>query len=63
MPVTDELLEHNARHAASSDKAHLHSPPARGVAVVTCMDARLDVYRLLGYRKGTPTSSAMRASS
>ena len=49
MSVTDELLHHNARYAASFDKGGLPAPPARGVA---CMDARLDVYRLLGLSEG-----------
>lgn len=52
MSVTDELLEHNARYADRFDKGNLRAAPARGVAVVACMDARLDVYRLLGLSEG-----------
>lgn len=52
MPVTDELLSNNAGYAASFDKGGLPSHPARGVAVVACMDARMDVYRLLGLSAG-----------
>ena len=52
MSVTDELLENNARYAASFDKGDLPLPPARGVAVVACMDARLDTHKLLGLDEG-----------
>lgn len=52
MSVTDELLQNNARYAESFDKGHLPSPPARGVAVVACMDARLDTHKLLGLDEG-----------
>ena len=52
MSVTDELLRNNARYAESFDKGDLPSPPARGVAVVTCMDARLDTHKLLGLHEG-----------
>ncbi|MGH9183712.1 MAG: beta-class carbonic anhydrase [Acidimicrobiales bacterium] len=52
MTVTDELLEANASYATSFDKGDLPMPPGRHVAVVACMDARLDVYRLLGLSLG-----------
>jgi carbonic anhydrase len=52
MSVTDELLESNARYAAEFDKGDLPLPPARKVAVVACMDARLDPARLLGLEEG-----------
>lgn len=52
MTVTDDLLSNNAAYAASFDKGDLGAPPARHVAVVACMDARLDVYRLLGLSVG-----------
>jgi carbonic anhydrase len=48
MSVTDELLQNNAAYAESFDKGDLPLPPARGVAVVACMDARLDVHKILG---------------
>jgi carbonic anhydrase len=51
MTVTDELLENNARYAESFD-GPLPLPPAKHVAVVACMDARLDVYRILGLEAG-----------
>src|SRR5215475_8077013 len=52
MSVTDELLENAARYAESFDLADLPLPPAKGVAVVACMDARLNVYGLLGLNEG-----------
>src|ERR687898_3522133 len=52
MSVTDELLQNNERYAASFDKGDLPSPPAKGIAVVACMDARLNVYGMLGLEEG-----------
>jgi carbonic anhydrase len=52
MSVTDELLQNNAAYAESFDKGDLPLPPARGVAVVACMDARLDVHKILGLEEG-----------
>jgi carbonic anhydrase len=49
--VTDEYLENNARYAASF-RGPLPLPPSRGVAVVACMDARLNVYGILGLAEG-----------
>jgi carbonic anhydrase len=51
MSVTDELLANNATYAESF-QGPLPLPPAKGVAVVACMDARLDVYRILGLNEG-----------
>ena len=51
MSVTDELLANNARYAESFT-GPLPLPPSRHVAVVACMDARLDVYRILGLKDG-----------
>ncbi len=48
MSVTDQLLENNARFVATFDKGDKPMPPARKVAVVACMDARLHVGALLG---------------
>ncbi len=48
MPVTDELLKNNERFAESFDKGDKPMPPARKLAVVACMDARLHVSKLLG---------------
>ncbi|MCA2241089.1 carbonic anhydrase [Mycobacterium sp. WUMAC-067] len=51
MTVTDDLLANNAEYA-STFKGPLPMPPGKHVAVVACMDARLDVYRLLGLNEG-----------
>ena len=47
MSVTEELLRNNAIYAESFEKGDLPLPPARGVAVVARMDARLDVHKIL----------------
>jgi carbonic anhydrase len=52
MSVTDQLLENARRYAAGFDKGDLALPPARGVAIVACMDARLNPYGLLGLSEG-----------
>jgi carbonic anhydrase len=52
MSVTDELLRNNATYAENFDKGDLPLPPAKKVAVVACMDARLDVHGLLGLALG-----------
>ena len=51
MSVTDELLANNQRYA-ETHKGPLPLPPARGVAVIACMDARLNVYAALGLAEG-----------
>ena len=52
MSVTDELLEHNESYAANFDKGDLPMPPGRKLAVVACMDARLNIYGALGLQEG-----------
>jgi carbonic anhydrase len=52
MSVTDDLLTNAERYAAAFDKGDLPLPPARHVAVVACMDARLNVYGILGLTEG-----------
>lgn len=52
MSNTDELLKNNERYAAGFDKGITPRPPARGVAVVACMDARLHVSAILGLEVG-----------
>ena len=52
MSVTDDLLKNNEEYARSFDKGDLPLPPAKGVAVVACMDARLDVHGMLGLELG-----------
>ena len=51
MSVTDELLQANEAYAATFE-GPLPLPPSRHVAIVACMDARLDVYRALGLSDG-----------
>jgi carbonic anhydrase len=51
MSHTDELLENNQRYAQSF-AGPLPLPPSLGVAVVACMDARLNVYAILGLTEG-----------
>jgi carbonic anhydrase len=52
MTETDELLRNSEAYAASFDKADLPLPPGRKVAVLACMDARLDPARVLGLEEG-----------
>jgi len=49
--VTEDYLANNAEYA-SSFTGPLPMPPSKHVAIVACMDARLDVYRLLGLKEG-----------
>src|SRR6478736_9088406 len=51
MSVTDEYLKNNEAYAASFN-GPLPLPPSKHVAVLACMDARLDVYRILGLQEG-----------
>jgi len=52
MSYTDELLKNNEAYAAKFDKAGLPLPPAKKVAVVACMDARLNPSYVLGLEEG-----------
>jgi carbonic anhydrase len=52
MSVTDELLDNARRYAAGFDKGGLPMPPGRHIAIVACMDARLNPYGLLGLQEG-----------
>ena len=52
MSQTDELLKNNEAYASSFDKGGLPLPPARKVAVVACMDARLNPSYALGLAEG-----------
>ena len=52
MSVTDELLKNNESYARGFDKGQLPLPPARKLAVVACMDARLHVSKILGLKEG-----------
>jgi carbonic anhydrase len=52
MSATDKLLENAEAYAAQFDKGDLPLPPAKKLAVVACMDARLNPYGILGLEEG-----------
>lgn len=52
MSATEQFLAANRRYAQSFDKGDKALPPARRVAVVACMDARIETGRLLGLEEG-----------
>ena len=52
MSVTDELLQNMEEYAARFDKGDLPLPPAKHIAILACMDARLNPYGLLGLSEG-----------
>ena len=52
MSVTDDLLERNRAYAEDFYMGGLAGRPARRVAIVACMDARLDPARALGLEEG-----------
>jgi carbonic anhydrase len=52
MGVIDELVANNRDFAASLPTRHLDLRPRRQLAVVTCMDSRLDVFAALHLRDG-----------
>ena len=52
MSQTEQLLRNNEAYAKSFKKGSLPLPPSRKVAVLACMDARLDVHKILGLEEG-----------
>lgn len=52
MSATEEFLAANRRYAQNFDKGDKALPPAKRVAVVACMDARIETGRLLGLEEG-----------
>ena len=52
MSTTDDLLKNNESFAEGFDKGDLSLPPARKIAIVACMDARLNPYPILGLELG-----------
>jgi len=50
--VTDDLVHNNEGYAKSFTKGDLAMPPAKHVAVLACMDARLDVHKIVGLHEG-----------
>jgi carbonic anhydrase len=51
-PNTDELLGHNTAYAGDFDGADLQVAPTRQLAVVACMDSRIDTFKVLGLGNG-----------
>jgi carbonic anhydrase len=52
MSLIDDVLRNNVRFASTFDLGGLRLPPARGIAVLACMDARLHVSKILGLEIG-----------
>lgn len=52
MSATDDLVRNNQSYSESFTKGTLPLPPAKRVAVLACMDARLDVHKMLGLQEG-----------
>lgn len=52
MTAVEEFLKANESYAASFQKGDLPMPPARKIAILTCMDARIDPARVLGLEEG-----------
>jgi len=52
VPNADELLRNNATYAADFADEHLPVQPRRKLAVVACMDSRMDIFEMLGLRHG-----------
>ena len=52
MPAIDELLDNAKAYANDFDGGELPLPPAKRLAIVACMDARLNPYGLLGLKEG-----------
>jgi carbonic anhydrase len=52
MPTIDELVDNAQSYAETFDSGELPLPPAKRVAIVACMDARLNPYGLLGLEEG-----------
>jgi carbonic anhydrase len=50
--AVDEMLRNNAAYAAAYAHGALPAPPRKPVAVLTCMDARIDPHRMLGLAEG-----------
>ncbi|HVB77948.1 MAG TPA: carbonic anhydrase [Candidatus Nitrosotalea sp.] len=52
MSVTDQLVKNNEDYAATFNKSGLRGAPSKRLAVLACMDARLDVHKVLGLEEG-----------
>ena len=58
MTVTDDFVAANQQYVTDQFPGPQPLPPARTIAVVACMDARLDPAKVFGFAEGTATSSA-----
>ena len=52
MDVINGLLENNSAYAREVGSVDLPSPPSKGLVIVACMDARMDLHRILGLEPG-----------
>lgn len=52
MSVTEQLVKNNESYAATFTKSGLQGAPGKRLAVLACMDARLDVHKILGLEEG-----------
>jgi carbonic anhydrase len=52
MSTTDQLLRNSEDYAKAFDKGDLPVPPAKRIAILACMDARLNLYGIFGLREG-----------
>jgi carbonic anhydrase len=52
MSATDELVANSQTYAKAFDKGDLPLPPAKSLAILACMDARLNLYAIFGLREG-----------
>ncbi len=52
VPTADELIAHNAEFAARFHDSELQVRPSRKMAVVACMDSRIDTFKVLGLGNG-----------
>jgi len=62
MSTTDSLVRNNETYVRSFTKGALPLPPAKHVAVLACMDARLDVHKILGLEELLKRSKQLRAA-
>jgi carbonic anhydrase len=51
-PNTDELIANNIEYAAAFSDDHLPVDPSRRLAIVACMDSRMDIFEILGLAHG-----------
>lgn len=52
MSISDDLIANNERYASAFDRGDLPPQPARRLAILACMDARIDVHKILGLEEG-----------